>query len=71
MSPGCPKRKIFISEISIQRSGKGKGGDSELCRRKGKEIFLLSLLLGGWFLVRGSPASTEICGLPADERAPG
>lgn len=39
MSPGCPKRKIFISEISIQRSGKGKGGDSELCRRKGKEIF--------------------------------
>lgn len=43
MSPGCPRRKIFISEISIQRSGKGKGGDSELCGRKGKAIFLLSL----------------------------
>lgn len=66
MSPGCPMRKIFISEISIHSSGKGKGGDSELCRRKGKEIFLLSLLLEGWVLVRGSPLSTEIRAFPAD-----
>lgn len=66
MSPGCPMRKIFISEISIHSSGKGKGGDSELCRRKGKEVFLLSLLLEGWVLVRGSFLSTEIRAFPAD-----
>lgn len=51
-SPGCSER-IFISEISIQRSGKGKGGDSELRRRKGKEVFSLCAA-GRVFAVPGS-----------------
>lgn len=56
MSPGRPRRKIFISEISIQRSGKGKGGDSELCGRKGKAIFFaLSLSAAGRVLLVPDP----------------
>lgn len=69
MSPGCPKRKIFISEISVRE--KGREGRASCAGGRGRRFFLLSLLLGGWFLVQGSPPSTEIRGFPADERAPG
>lgn len=39
MSPGCPRRKVFISEISVHRSGKGREGTASCAGGRGRRFF--------------------------------
>lgn len=40
MSPDCPRRKVFISEISVHRSGKGREGTASCAGGRGRRFFL-------------------------------
>lgn len=72
MSPGCPRRKVFISEKSAftarEREGRGQRVVQE--EGEGEVFFPRSLLPGGCFVVRGSPPSPGIAA-PSAQRAPG
>lgn len=72
--PAVWRGRFSSQKKTPQRSGKGKGGDGELCRRKGKEVvFFLALAAAGRAVCGAglSPPSTAIRGFPRGWIRPG